>query len=77
MCFFVKSKRNDYITSNKLISIAKIEFSRQINPAKEKDFEYKEYIIECIFLSQGRHYDSFPDFTPSSDANWSLTDSQH
>ena len=29
------------------------------------------YIIECIFLSQGRHYDSFPDFTPSSDANWS------
>ena len=30
MCFFVKSKRNDYITSNKLISIAKIEFSRQI-----------------------------------------------
>ena len=35
-------------------------------------------IIECIFLSQGRHYDSFPDFTPSSDANnWCLTDSQH
>ena len=33
-------------------------------------------IIECIFLSQGRHYDSFPDFTPSSDANWCLTDSQ-
>ena len=24
-------------------------------------------IIECIFLSQGRHYDSFPDFNPSSD----------
>ena len=24
-------------------------------------------LIECIFLSQGRHYDSFPDFTPSSD----------
>jgi len=36
------------------------------------------YLIECIFLSQGRHYDSFPDFTPSSDANnWCLTDSQH
>ena len=35
-------------------------------------------VIECIFLSQGRHYDSFPDFTPSSDANnWCLTDSQH
>ena len=33
-------------------------------------------VIECIFLSQGRHYDSFPDFTPSSDASWSLTDSQ-
>ena len=33
--------------------------------------------IECIFLSQGRHYDSFPDFTPSSDASWCLTDSQH
>ena len=30
MCFFVKSKRDDYITSNKLIRIAKIEFSRQI-----------------------------------------------
>ena len=30
-------------------------------------------VIECIFLSQGRHYDSFPDFTPSSDANWCLT----
>ena len=41
--------------------------------------EKKAYkIIECIFLSQGRHYDSFPDFTPSSDAkNWCLTDSQH
>ena len=30
-------------------------------------------IMECIFLSQGRHYDSFPDFTPSSDASWCLT----
>ena len=29
-------------------------------------------VIECIFLSQGRHYDSFPDFTPSSDASWCL-----
>ena len=38
---------------------------------------FKKYlVIECIFLSQGQHYDSFPDFTPSSDANWSLTDSQ-
>ena len=25
------------------------------------------YNIECIFLSERRHYDSFPDFTPSSD----------
>ena len=33
--------------------------------------------VECIFLSQVRHYDSFPDFTPSSDASWCLTDSQH
>ena len=37
-------------------------------------FFIKKVIIECIFLSQGRHYDSFPDFTPSSDASWCLTD---
>ena len=30
MCFFVKSKRDDYILSSNWISIAKIEFSRQI-----------------------------------------------
>ena len=44
---------------------------------KLHQFEMKVILIECIFLSQGRHYDSFPDFTPSSDANWCLTDSQH
>ena len=32
-----------------------------------------EFQIECIFLSQGRHYNSFPDFTPSSDASWCST----
>lgn len=34
--------------------------------------------IEFIFPSERRLYDSFPDFTPSSDINnWCLTDSQH
>ena len=41
MCFFVKSKRDDYITSNKLISIAKIEFSRQIK-ARYTTTQYSE-----------------------------------
>ena len=30
----------------------------------------------CTELTLLWHYDSFPDFTPSSDANWCLTDSQ-
>ena len=41
MCFFVKSKRDDYITSNKLIRIAKIEFSRQIK-ARYTTTQYSE-----------------------------------
>ena len=41
MCFFVKSKRDDYITSNKWISIAKIEFSRQIK-ARYTTTQYSE-----------------------------------
>ena len=41
MCFFVKSKRDDYITSSKLIRIAKIEFSRQIK-ARYTTTQYSE-----------------------------------
>ena len=31
----------------------------------------RKFII-IYFSSERRHYDSFPDFTPSSDANWCL-----
>ena len=30
----------------------------------------KIIFIIIYFSSERRHYDSFPDFTPSSDANW-------
>ena len=30
-----------------------------------------------MFLSQGRHYDSFQDFTPSSDDNWCPEESNY
>ena len=46
MCFFVKSKRDDYITGNKLINrITKTEFSRQIK-ARYKFGTPTQYSLE-------------------------------
>ena len=50
MCFFVKSKRDDYITSNKLISIAKIEFTRQIE-ARYKFGTTTQYSLEKVHVN--------------------------